>query len=168
MSPPVRKAALVAHVTSSVGWLGAVAAFLVLAAASLASPDPQTVRSADIAMSLTAWFAVVPLCFASFATGVVSSLGTRWGLFRHYWILIKLAMTIPATLVLLLHLKPIERLATAAARPTSILSSPDLIGVRNLLVSAAALALLVLLVATVLSIYKPRGMTAYGWRKQQA
>jgi hypothetical protein len=30
----------------------------------------------------------------------------------------------------------------------------------------AALALLVLLVATTLAVYKPRGMTPYGWRKQ--
>ena len=30
----------------------------------------------------------------------------------------------------------------------------------------AALALLVLLVATVLAVYKPQGMTPYGWRKQ--
>jgi hypothetical protein len=35
MTPRLRKFALTAHVTSSVGWLGAVAAFLALAVAGL-------------------------------------------------------------------------------------------------------------------------------------
>jgi hypothetical protein len=58
-------------------------------------------RSADLAMDLTAWLAIVPLCFASLLTGLVSSLATPLGLFRHYWVLVKLLITIPSTLVLL-------------------------------------------------------------------
>ena len=97
LTPNLRKLALIAHVTFSVGWLGAVAAFLSLAIAGLTSQDAQLVRSADLAMDLTACFVIVPLCFASFVTGIVSSLGTPWDLFRHYWVLVKLLITIPAT-----------------------------------------------------------------------
>ena len=167
MTPSLRRLALTAHITCSVGWLGAVAAFLALAVAALTSQDPQRVRSADLAMDLTAWFVIVPLCFASLLTGLVSSLGTSWGLFRHYWVLVKLLLTIPATLILLVHMQPISLLAGEAGKATSTLSSADLHAVRNLLVIAAGAALLVLLVLTVLSIYKPRGMTGYGWRKQR-
>jgi hypothetical protein len=39
MSPGLRKLALLAHVTCSVGWLGAVAGFLALAIAGLASRE---------------------------------------------------------------------------------------------------------------------------------
>jgi hypothetical protein len=167
MTPRLRKLALTAHVTSSVAWLGAVAGFLALAVAGLTSRDAQMVRSADLAMDLTAWFVIVPLCFASLLTGLVSSLATPWGLFRHYWVLLKLLITVPATIVLLVHMQAISLLAGAAAETTLTSSSADLQGLRNLLVTAAGAALLVLLVLTTLSMYKPRGMTRYGWRKQR-
>nr|BFE80578.1 hypothetical protein GCM10020093_031790 [Planobispora longispora] len=48
MPPRLRKLALTAHVTSSVGWLGAVAAFLVLALAGLSGQDVQTMRTASV------------------------------------------------------------------------------------------------------------------------
>lgn len=165
MTPGLRKFALTAHVTASVGWLGAVAGFLVLAVAGLVSEDAQTVRAAYLAMELIAWFVVVPLSLASPLTGLVMSLGTTWGLFRHYWVLVKFLITVPATIFLLLHMRPIGHLARVVAETT--LSSGDLAGLRIQLVADAGAAILVLLVATTLSIYKPRGLTPYGWRKQR-
>lgn len=164
MSPHVRKLALTAHVTSSVGWLGAVAGFLALAVAGLTSQDAQLVRAAYLAMELTTWFVIVPLSLASLLTGLVSSLGTTWGLFRHYWVLAKLLLTVLATAVLLLHTQPISYVAGVAAETP--LSSGDLRRLRVQLVADAGAALLVLLVATALAVYKPRGMTPYGRRKQ--
>jgi hypothetical protein len=164
MTPRLRKFALTAHVTSSVGWLGAVAGFLALAVAGLTRQDAQMVRAAYLAMELTGWFVIVPLSFAAPITGLVQSLGTTWGLFRHYWVLVKFLITIPCTIVLLLHMQPTSRLAGVAAQTT--LSSADLGGLRIQLVADSGAALLVLLVATTLSVYKPRGMTRYGARKQ--
>ena len=46
------------------------------------------------------------------------------------------------------------------------LSNADL-GLQIQMLAAAGGALLVLLVATAVSVYKPRGLTRYGWRKQQ-
>jgi len=165
MTSGLRKAVLTAHVTSSVGWLGAVAGFLALAIVGLTGDDAPTVRAAYLAMEQLTWLVIVPLNFASLLTGLVQSLGSAWGLFRHYWVLVKLLITLPATLVLLVHMQPISLLAGAASKTT--LSGADLHGVRNLLVTAAGAALLVLLVLTTLSIYKPRGMTRYGWRRQR-
>ena len=105
MTPRLRKFALTAHVTSSVGWLGAVAVFLALAVAGLTSQDAQTVRAAYLAMELTGWFVLVPLSLASLLTGLVQSLGTAWGLFRHYWVLFKLLINVVATIVLLLYMQ---------------------------------------------------------------
>ena len=163
MPPPLRKFALTAHVTSSVGWLGAVVVFLALAVVGLTSQDAQTVRGAYLVMEPAAWFVLVPLAFASLLTGIVQSLGTMWGLFRHYWVLFKLLITVFATIVLLIYMQTFSFMAGVAAD-----SSADLGAVRNASPTLhAALALLVLLVATVLAVYKPRGMTRYGWRKQQ-
>ena len=121
MTPALRKFALTAHVTSSVGWLGAVA-----------------------------WCVIVPLSLVSPLTGIVQSLGTSWGLFRRYWIVVKLIITIPATILLLLHMKPIGHLARVVAETTQ--ASGELSGQRIQLVNNAGAAVVVLLAATALSV----------------
>ncbi|MET8682456.1 hypothetical protein ABZW18_34125 [Streptomyces sp. NPDC004647] len=162
MTPRLRKVALTAHVTSTVGWLGAVIVFLALAVIGLTSQDAQTVRGAYLVVEPAAWFVLVPLAFASLLTGIVQSLGTTWGLFRHYWVLFKLLITVVATLVLLIYMETFSYMAAVAADPNA-----DLDVVRNTSPRFhAVLALLVLLVAMVLAVFKPRGMTRYGRRKQ--
>jgi hypothetical protein len=158
-----RKFALTAHVTSSVGWFGAVAGFLALAIAGAASQDAQVMPAAYLAMDLTYWYVIVPLGLASLLTGLVSSLGTDWGLFRHYWVLVKLLLTIPLTVLLLVHTQPVSYMAREGVQRT--LSGDDLGGLRIQLAAYAGAALLVLLVATALSVYRPRGMTGYGPRR---
>ena len=166
MTPSLRKFALTAHVTSSVGLLGSIAAFLALAVAGLASEDAQIVRAAYLAMDLTARFVIVPLAFASLLTGLIQSLGTPWGLFRHYWVLAKLLLTVFVTIVLLIKMELISYAARLAAE--TILSRADLRAAGIELAVHAAGGLLVLLVPAALSIYKPWGLTPYGRRKQHA
>ncbi|WP_343044814.1 hypothetical protein [Allomesorhizobium camelthorni] len=163
MTPSARKFALTAHVTSSVGALGAVAGFLVLAIVGLTSKDSQMVRVAYPAMELIARYVIVPLVLASLITGLIQSLGTTWGLFRHYWVLAKLLLNALVTIVLLLQMDGISCVAAAAAE--TALSDTDLLGLRRSILTHAVGGLLVLLVPVALSIYKPRGMTRYGWRK---
>ncbi len=165
MTPGLRKFVLTAHVTFAVGWLGAVAGFLALAIAGLTSQDVQMVRSAYLAMELIAGFVIVPLSFAPLLTGPVLSLGTPWGLFRHYWILAKLLITILCTIIMQVHMQPISYLAGVAATQTTLFSA-DVHRMQVEMVVASGAALLALLVNTTLSVYKPRGMTPYGWRKQ--
>ena len=162
MTPLLRRFALTAHVLSSVGWLGAVAVFLALAVVGLTSRDAETVRGAYLVMEPAAWFVLVPLSLASLLSGVVQSLGTRWGLIRHYWVLFKLLITVFATIVLLAYTETFGRMAAVAA------SAEDLGAVRDPSPMVhAALALVLLVVATVLAVYKPRGVTRYGRRKQR-
>ena len=104
MAPRLRKFAFTAHVTSSVGWLGAVVAFLALAVVGMTSQDAQTVRGAYLVMEPAAWWVLVPLAFASLLTGLVMSLGTTWGLFWHYWVLFKLVIAVFATIILLIYM----------------------------------------------------------------
>ncbi len=166
LTPRLRKLALTAHVASSVGWLGAVASSLALAVAGLTSQDAQLVRGAYLAMELTGRFVLVPLSLASLLTGLVSSLGTPWGLFRHYWVLVKFLINVFATIVLLMYMPTLGTLRDVAAETT--LAGRDLGGLRSPSpVIHAGAALLLLLVATTLAVYKPRGITPYGRRKQR-
>jgi membrane-bound metal-dependent hydrolase YbcI (DUF457 family) len=161
MTPRLRKFTLIAHLTVSVGWIGAVIAYLALVGAAMTSPDSQTLRAAWIAMELIGWYVIVPLALAALLTGLVMALGTKWGLFQHYWVLISLVLTILATAVLLEHMQIVSYFAgVAAATPSASVG-----GLPGEVVHAG-IGLLVLLVIQVLNVYKPRGMTPYGQRKQ--
>jgi hypothetical protein len=164
MPPRLRKFALAAHITLAVGWIGAVASYIPLDIAAATSQDAQTLRAAYIGMEVIAWFVIVPLALASLLSGLVMSLGTKWGLFRHYWVLISLLLTIIATVVLLVETQTISYFADIAADPTT--SSDDLRALGSTLVHSVG-GTAVLLVILVMNVYKPRGMTRYGWRKQQ-
>src|SRR5262249_4290485 len=162
MTPRLGKFVLTTHVVSSVGWIGALAVFLAHTIASLTSSNEQIVRAAWLAMGLCAWVVILPLSLTSLTTGVIQALGTAWGLFRHYWLIVKLLLTPLATGVLLLKLAPIDLLAEAASKPT--FSTADLAGLQTSLLAHAIGGLVILLTTTVLAIYKPRGVTPYGLR----
>ncbi len=164
MSPSLRKLVLLTHVTFSVGWLGAVAAYLALALAGMRSADAGFVRGAYLALELMGWVVIVPFCLAGLIAGLIQSLGTEWGLFRHYWIAVKFALTSVATVILLTHLRTVSRVADLARG--GALLEPAHAQLKLQLVVHAALGLVVLLATTVLSIYKPWGRTKYGRRVQ--
>ena len=161
MTPGLRKFALAAHITSSVGWIGAVVAYLALGVSAVTSPDTQSVRAAWLAMEVIGWFAIVPLALAALLTGIVMSLGTKWGLFQHYWVVITLVLTILATVILLLRMPTVSLLADMAQTA----DGAALAGLGGDFLHPGV-GLLVLLVITGLNVYKPRGLTRYGWRKQ--
>ena len=161
MSPSLRKAALAAHLTVSVGWIGTLVAYLALGVAATTSRDVQTVRGAWMAMELIGWYVILPLAIASVISGLVMALGTRWGLFRHYWVLFSFVLTLLAALVLALHMPTVSSMADVARRAEGD-TLYDLGG--DLL--HPVIGLLVVLVIQVLNVYKPRGMTRYGQRKQ--
>lgn len=161
MTPALRRVTFTTHITFSVGWVGAAMAFLALAVIGVTSDDERTVRGAYLVMAPAAWFVLVPLAHASLLSGIALSLGTTWGLFRHYWVALKLGITVFATVILLIYMGTFRQMAGVAADPVM-----DPAVVRNASpIVHAILALVLLLAATVLGVYKPFGMTAYGRRK---
>ena len=159
-----RQTALTVHVIASVGWIGSVATFLALALVGLWTADAEKARACYIAMEVATRAVILPLAVACVATGLLQSLGTRWGLFRHYWVVTKMVIALISTALLALHMRPIAIAADAAAAQQ--IFEPSLRGVRNQLVLDASLAIVALVVATALSIYKPAGLTAYGRRRE--
>ena len=164
MPAGARRAALTTHVATSVGWLGAVAAFLALAVAAVVSDEPATARALYVAMDVLGISLLVPLSLASFVSGLVQSLGTPWGLFQHWWVIAKLAISVVATAVLLLYTSTLRILGDAAASPSLADDQALLPSTSPVLHSAGAVA--VLLTAAALSVYKPKGLTRHGWRRQ--
>ena len=154
-APAIRRLTFATHVTSSAGWVGAVLVFLALASIALISEDERTVRGAYLVMAPAAWLVLVPLAHASLLSGIVLSLGTPWGLFRHYWVVLKLAITVSSTIILLIYMGTFRQMAGVAADPVvqlGVIRNPSP-------VVHAALALILLLIATWLAVYKPFGLT---------
>ena len=164
LSPPARRLVLATPLAVSVGWLGAVAAYIPLDLAAASSDDEATLRAAYLAMDMIARNAIVPLAVAALLTGVVISLGTRWGLVRHWWTLISLLLSTLATGILVLETRVIGEMARFAAEPST--SAEAVRGLGNTLPHSIG-GMLVLGVVLVLNVYKPSGLTPYGWRKLQ-
>lgn len=162
MAPGLRKAMLALHLTTSVGWIGGVIVYLALGVAAVNAVDDRTIRGAWIAMEIIGWYALVPLAVASLVTGIVMGLGTRWGLLRHYWVVISLVLTLVSVAVLLLHMPDVTANVTVARTATG----PELAALGGDLVHPS-LGLVVLLVVQVLNLYQPRGLTRYGERRQR-
>ena len=160
LSPRGRKLVLSAHIATSVGWMGAVLAYIALDVTASTSEDVARTRAAYVAMEVTATSVIVPLALVSVVIGVINALGTPWGLVRHYWVLVKLLLTLVATAVLLVQSRTISSLASTAQ------AGDDPRGLPGTLVHSVG-GLLVLVIIMVLSVYKPKGLTRYGWRRQQ-
>ena len=162
MKPGLRKLVLTTHITLSVGWLGAVITYLALAIVGLTSHDAQRVQAAYLSMETIAWFVIIPFSLTTWLAGLAESLGTPWGLFRYWWVFVKFVLTTGATIILLRHLPVVTEMANTARAMTW--SAAGFLELRIQLAVHAAGGLLVLLGATVLSVYKPWGMTPYGRR----
>ncbi|WP_224390218.1 DUF2269 family protein [Pseudonocardia sp. ICBG1293] len=89
----VRQLLVFLHVAVSVGWMGAGAANVVLAGVALGA-DPATAAAAYRFVDVVDWWLVIPLAFAALVTGVVVAVASPWGLTRHWWVLVKLVLTV--------------------------------------------------------------------------
>src|SRR3546814_20955328 len=127
--PGLRNVLRRAPVTASGGSLGVVAFFLALVFAGRASQGAQLLRAAYVANGFVAWYIILPLIFVALLIGLVQSLGTPWGLFRHYWVLAKLLLTVVTIYVLLNQMDGISPNEAVAAAPP--LSSADLLGLKH-------------------------------------
>ena len=170
MTPGLRKFLLTTHIAVSVGWIGSVAAFVALSLVALTSQNAELVRGAYLFMNIVCLYIVVPLSLAALLTGLIQSLGTQWGLLRHYWVLMKLVMTIFAIVILLFH--QFSAMSTAAKlvleAPAGTLPNSELGRLGFVLARASLLSIPLLLTITGLSVYKPWGLTGFGRESRKA
>lgn len=148
------KALLTTHLIFSLGWIGAALAYLALAITASSSGDPGSVRGAWSAMELTGWVVIVPLALGSLATGLAVSLLSPWGLLRHYWVLISLVLTGLSAAITTLHMPDVSSMTEM----TRTADDDELLRLGGDAFHPAA-GLVVLVVITVLNVYKPRGRT---------
>jgi len=144
-----RKALLTLHIVTAVGWLGADLVLLTFGIAGLTGRDPRMVYPAA---ALVGTFVFAPLSLAVWLIGVASALLSPWRLLRHWWVVTKLGLvTVMVVLVFLALLPGLQDAGTLGpALPTR-----DRIN----LVVAPSVSTTMLVVAAILSTYKPWGGT---------
>lgn len=165
MSPSFRKVVLAVHLTLAVGWIGALAAYLSLDIATAISRDAQTLRAAYIGMDVIVRYVIVPFALATLLTGLIMSLGTTWGLFRHYWVLISFLLTTAAIGILLTD--PLPKISSFAQMALDPTTSVDKLRASGSTLFHSIGGGVVLLVILVINVFKPQGMTRYGRRMQR-
>jgi hypothetical protein len=147
LSPRGRKALLTVHVVTAVGWLGTDFVLLFLAVAGVSGVDPAVVYPAAALIGLWVY---TPLSFVVWAVGVLNALLTPWGLFRYWWVVVKLALTTLMVVLVVFALRP------------GLLAMGDLgaalpVADRTGALYPPVVSTMMMLVATVLSTYKPWG-----------
>lgn len=155
-----RLAALTVHLTMSLGWLGALATYLVFDIQAATSESTDLLRTAYAAMHTITTWAILPLAVVSWASGILLAACTKWGLMRHWWVAISLALTTLALGVLVTESFVVADLAAAAAIGTDA----EVLALPHTLPHSIG-GLVILLIVDVLNVVKPRGLTRHGWRK---
>jgi hypothetical protein len=163
LGPRLRRIVLTTHVIASVGWIGALAAYGTLVVAALTSDSDETIRAAFVAMALV-YYALVPLAAVGLLTGLAQSLGSSWGLLRHYWVLTKFVVTMVAITVMVLNLDNVRDHADQVTGTHVTHMS----GVASHQLRHVIGGMAILLLAAILGKYKPKGLTRHGRRRKDA
>jgi hypothetical protein len=147
---PAYRFFVIAHVASSVAWLGLSLSLLVLGARATTTADPAVQFAAGTAMDALASTLAIPIGAVAIATGVVLMLGTRWGP-SYKWVLVKLVATVLAFAATVFALRPGLEAAAATLDPAQLQVLDDQV------IAAPIVSSAVYLGATILSYVKPWG-----------
>ena len=150
LSPRVRKAIVAAHTLVAVGWFGIVLAKLVLEIVAVSMADQSVARAGYLFMGTLDRAVFPPAAVATLISGIVLSVGTAWGLFRHWWIVVKLVLTIGVVLTGIVFV--------GAWTEQTVAATDAELGAASLwLIGSAVVHALMLGAATVISVFKPWG-----------
>ncbi|MFC0533799.1 hypothetical protein [Phytohabitans kaempferiae] len=160
LAPRARRVWLTLHVGFSVGWLGVALTMTALAVIGWAADSPTIRHGAYEALHVIDLAVAIPSMALSIITGVVVSLGTKWGLVRYRWVLTKFAISVSIPLVAgTVEGALADELARRTIDPTG---EPGATGVA--LIACLGAFAVALWGATILSVVKPWGRTRWGRR----
>lgn len=156
MGRRLRRSVLVLHILSAGSWVGIDVLVAVLVYLGMTA-EPSTAALAYQALGAVVVWPMLGAALATLATGLLLGLGTKWGLVRYRWVLVKLVITIALTVLVVVALRPSmpeaveygEQLGAGIA-PTRDVSD---------LIFPPVVSLVALSFATTLSVFKPWGRT---------
>lgn len=157
LKPLPRKVWLTAHVALSVGWFGGAYAMLVIAIVALTSAGTPLRHDAYELVHVGDTAIMIPGGLGALVTGLVVGLWTRWRVLHHWWVVVKLLLTVGGMAFAYAYLA--QNVETALLDPRA-----NLADIAPGIVAGSVVMVLVLLTTTLVSITKPWGRTAFGRR----
>lgn len=150
-----QKVALTAHILASVGWFGIAIAVAFCALGAAVSDDQALSRALYRTLETLPWLSI-PAGITAVVTGSLLGLGTTYGLVRNWWVIAKIiiAVAVIVTDVLIVVAVAHDAAVTGQAQPP--------------LYGSTIAHVVVLAVATVLSVFKPWGRTPWASRDRRA
>ncbi len=160
--PRLRKATLVLHIVSGVGWMGADIVLFILLITGLTTNDGALAAACYRAVAVFVPIAVPVLALGMLATGLLLGWGTKWGVLRYWWVVVKLALgTIMVILVFLSLLPGVNDLESADATLTADAVRDSLGSATDQMLYPPIVSFLMLATAAILSVYKPWKQTPW-------
>ncbi|MFF7046281.1 DUF2269 family protein [Streptomyces massasporeus] len=157
-----RRAALVVHVTVSACWLGLTLGLLALGITAATTGSPATVEASVRAMKLFADWLLLPVAFLTLLSGLLLSLGTKWGLARYRWVYTKFWLTLATTTATVFALRPgVNSAVTAVAAGGPLPDAGDVL-------FGPVVSLSAYIFMAVISVLKPWGKTGRGRKRSQS
>jgi hypothetical protein len=159
LRPKPRKALAAAHAVSAASWIGVAVTFVAMSVVAMSTND---IHTAAVTYELMATFDVTLLPWTNFATlltGIALSMTTKWGLIRYYWVAAKIAIAVGILVRAFGFLHDnLERAGhEAAALVTTGGTVADVSGSADVVLWGFGCAMLSLVGALLLSLYKPGG-----------
>jgi hypothetical protein len=159
-----RKFVRATHIGFSAGWLGLVVAMLTLSITAATAADPRF-SIACYAMMDRIGGAVIPVfAVGTLATGIALSVATPWRLLHHWWVIVKLVLTLAVILTGVAFTGEWLQQAVGQASAPYAGNGSTAGWSAWLLVAASVVHLLCLWAATTISVDKPWGRTSRGRR----
>lgn len=152
-----RKAVLVAHIASAGAWIGIDVVMGVFVFTALLTENLQTRALCYQALELFAVWPMITTGLVCLASGALLGLGTKYGLFRFWWVTVKFFLNLLLTSLAVLSLRPGVAVLADAGRKVAA-GEPDPVGLNDLIYPPIVSPTL-LLFAVILSLYKPWGRT---------
>jgi hypothetical protein len=160
LTRPWRRAALVTHIVAGGAWIGID---VIVAVLVVMGRFGGTAEVRGLAYQALATFIIWPMLTAGLiclASGLMLGLGTRWGLLRYWWVVVKLVLNVVLCTLILLVLRP--GMDEVAAYGRSLVAGGGDPSVVSTLFYPPAVSLTSLAIATVLAVYKPWGRVRAG------
>lgn len=159
LSRRTRRTLVLLHVLASMSWIGVDLVIGVLSFTGLTTDDPRTMATAYGGLALFAVPLLLVLGLLTLATGALLGLGTRFGLLRYWWVVVKLVISVVLTVLVLVALRPtldVAAVETATVDPTL---ADRLTDVRFNMIFPPLVSTTALVVAAWLGVFKPSGPT---------
>jgi hypothetical protein len=156
LSPGPRKATLVLHIVCGVGWMGADIVLFILLYTGLTTDAGAIAASCYTAVSVFVPVAVPVLSLGVLATGLLLGWGTKWGVLRYWWVVVKLALAVIMVALVFFSLVPgVNDLSTSDATLSADAVRESLGSAPTQMLFPPVVSFAMLAIAAILSVFKP-------------